>query len=82
MVVGLPDCWSVKTHCRTTTIMSGAFSRQNHPLRVNKGVLLVWNHHVPGSSHVVGEVAIAAHGSLCDMQPPPNLVCRASRVYT
>ena len=31
MVVGPTDHRSVKTHCRTTTITSGAFGRENHP---------------------------------------------------
>src|ERR1700687_506528 len=31
MVVGPTDRRSVKTHCRKTTITSGAFGRQNHP---------------------------------------------------
>jgi len=44
-------------------------------------VLLVRNHHVPGSSHVVGEVAIAARGGLCDMQPPQPKMSSLSGVY-
>ena len=31
MVVSLLDRWSVETHCRTTTITSGAFGTANLP---------------------------------------------------